>query len=81
MPRGAADQRSDERAAMEAVLHQRRIDPRVRDWLEAIPTDGLSEQDRLAVTHLLDMPGMAWAKVEGGRYYMSRAQYDSCYEQ
>ncbi|AUC55361.1 carboxypeptidase M32 [Sagittula sp. P11] len=46
MPRGAADQRSDERAAMEAVLHQRRIDPRVRDWLEAIPTDGLSEQDR-----------------------------------
>ena len=23
----------------------------------------------------------AWAKVEGGRYYMSRAQYDSCYEQ
>lgn len=35
MPRGAADQRSDERAAMEAVLHQRRTDPRIGEWLEA----------------------------------------------
>jgi carboxypeptidase Taq len=36
MPRGAADQRSDERAAMEAVLHQRRTDPRIGAWLSAI---------------------------------------------
>ena len=28
MPRGAADQRSDERAAMESVLHQRRTTDR-----------------------------------------------------
>ena len=33
MPRGAADQRSEEMAAMEAVLHARRTDPRVGDWL------------------------------------------------
>jgi len=33
MPRGAADQRSDEMAAMEAVLHARRTDPRVGEWL------------------------------------------------
>lgn len=36
MPRGAADQRSDERAAMEAVLHQRRTDPRIGDWLAQV---------------------------------------------
>ncbi|KPP91107.1 MAG: carboxypeptidase Taq [Rhodobacteraceae bacterium HLUCCA08] len=35
MPRGAAPQRAGEMAAMEAVLHARRTDPRVGDWLEA----------------------------------------------
>ncbi|WP_306044195.1 carboxypeptidase M32 [Nioella sp. MMSF_3534] len=34
MPRGAADQRSEEMAAMESVLHARRTDPRVGDWLD-----------------------------------------------
>lgn len=33
MPRGAAEQRSEEMAAMESVLHARRTDPRVGDWL------------------------------------------------
>ncbi len=33
MPRGAAEQRSEEMAAMEGVLHARRTDPRVADWL------------------------------------------------
>lgn len=36
MPRGAAPQRGEEMAAMESVLHARRIDPRVADWLAAI---------------------------------------------
>ena len=35
MPRGAADQRGEEMAAMEGVLHARRSDPRIADWLEA----------------------------------------------
>ena len=35
MPRGAAEQRAEEMAAMEAVLHARRTDPRVGEWLEA----------------------------------------------
>jgi carboxypeptidase Taq len=40
MPRGAAEQRGEEMAAMEAVLHARRIDPRIADWLDAAdPTD------------------------------------------
>ena len=34
MPRGAAEQRGDEIAAISGVLHARRIDPRVGDWLE-----------------------------------------------
>ncbi len=38
MPRGAADQRGQEMAALEGVLHARRTDPRVGDWLAgAVP--------------------------------------------
>jgi len=33
MPRGAAEQRSEEMAAMEGVLHARRTDGRIADWL------------------------------------------------
>ncbi|MEM7319976.1 MAG: carboxypeptidase M32 [Pseudomonadota bacterium] len=33
MPRGAAQQRGEEMAAIEAILHARRSDPRVGDWL------------------------------------------------
>jgi len=35
MPRGAAGQRGEEMAAIEGVLHARRADPRVADWLAA----------------------------------------------
>lgn len=34
MPRGAAKQRGEELAAIEGVLHARRTDPRVGEWLE-----------------------------------------------
>lgn len=33
MPRGAAGQRAEEVAALEGVLHARRTDPRIADWL------------------------------------------------
>ncbi|MDZ7906850.1 MAG: hypothetical protein U5N10_00435 [Gemmobacter sp.] len=33
MPRGAAEQRGEEMAALEGVLHARRTDPRLADWL------------------------------------------------
>ena len=40
MPRGASTQRGEEMAAMEGVLHARRSDPRLADWLErAQPAD------------------------------------------
>jgi carboxypeptidase Taq len=35
MPEGAAEQRGEEMGAMEGVLHARRSDPRIGDWLEA----------------------------------------------
>lgn len=35
MPRGASEQRAEEMAAMEGVLHARRTDPRIADWLAA----------------------------------------------
>ena len=35
MPRGAAVQRSEEMAALEGVIHARRTDPRIADWLAA----------------------------------------------
>ena len=37
-----------------------------------------TEQDRIAVTHLMEMPDLAWAKVDkdNGLYFMTRAQYD-----
>jgi len=29
----------------------------------------------------MDMPDLEWVKVEGEKYFMSRAQYDHCNEQ
>ncbi|WP_412562642.1 carboxypeptidase M32 [Thalassobius sp. MITS945101] len=43
MPRGAADQRSEEMAAMEKMLHARRTDPKVGEWLAAIDVATLDE--------------------------------------
>ena len=47
MPRGAAEQRGEEMAAMEGVLHARRTDPRVGEWLEA--ADPADDAGRAAV--------------------------------
>jgi carboxypeptidase Taq len=43
MPRGAAPQRGEEMAAIEGVLHARRTDPRVGDWLETAKPEGEAE--------------------------------------
>ena len=40
-----------------------------------------TEQDRVAVTRLMDMPDMKWEKEEDGRFFMKRAQYDHANEQ
>ena len=43
MPRAAAPQRGEEAEAMEQVLHARRTDPRVGDWLARIDETGFSD--------------------------------------
>ncbi|UWQ16553.1 carboxypeptidase M32 [Jannaschia sp. M317] len=44
MPRGAAPQRAEEMAALEEVLHARRTDPRLGDWLhEAHAKDAVAD--------------------------------------
>jgi carboxypeptidase Taq len=35
MPKGAAEQRAEEMGALDGVLHGRKTDPRIGDWLEA----------------------------------------------
>ena len=52
MPRGAAEQRSDELAAMEAVLHQRRTDARIGDWLAALNEGELDLVGQAQVRHI-----------------------------
>ena len=46
MPRGAAPQRGEEMAAMESVLHARRTDPRIADWLALIDEAHLDDAGR-----------------------------------
>ena len=48
MPRGAAAQRSEEIGALEAVLHARRMDPRVGAWLESAEADGPADDEARA---------------------------------
>ncbi|CUH77669.1 carboxypeptidase M32 [Tropicibacter naphthalenivorans] len=52
MPRGSADQRSEELAAMEGVLHQRRNSPRIGEWLAAIDHDALDAVGKAHLRHI-----------------------------
>ncbi|MEP3297693.1 MAG: carboxypeptidase M32 [Pseudoruegeria sp.] len=52
MPRGAAGQRGDEMAALENVLHGRRTDPRLGEWLSEIDPATLSVVDQSYVRHV-----------------------------
>ncbi|MCR8547086.1 carboxypeptidase M32 [Salipiger sp. P9] len=52
MPRGAADQRAEEMAALESVLHARRTDPRVGQWLEAIDPAALDADGAAQIRHI-----------------------------
>ncbi len=52
MPRGAASQRAEEMAALESVLHARRTDARVGDWLAAIEDADLNDVERAQIRHI-----------------------------
>lgn len=46
MPPAGAAQRAEQAAALMGVLHARRTDPRIADWLDATETDTLDEAGR-----------------------------------
>ncbi len=52
MPSGAGDQRADEMAALEGVLHARRTDARVGDWLAAIDDTALDTVAKAKLRHI-----------------------------
>ena len=52
MPKGAAPQRGEEMAAIEGVLHGRRTDPRVGNWLAAIDTSTIGDVGKAQVRHI-----------------------------
>jgi carboxypeptidase Taq len=52
MPEGADDQRAEERAAIEGILHQRRTDPRVGAWLAALDGADLTEVEQAQVDQI-----------------------------
>lgn len=52
MPEGAGDQRAEEMAVLEKILHQRRTDPRIGDWLAAIDDAQLTEVQRANLRHI-----------------------------
>ena len=52
MPRGAAPQRAEETAALETVLHARRVDPKVGEWLAIIDEAHLDDVGRAQLRHI-----------------------------
>lgn len=52
MPRGSAEQRGEEMGAIEGVLHGRRVDPRIGDWLDAIDGASLDDVGRANLRHI-----------------------------
>ncbi|UXX83863.1 carboxypeptidase M32 [Roseovarius pelagicus] len=52
MPRGAAAQRAEESGAMQSVLHARRIDPRIGEWLEAAEAEAVDDTARAQLRHI-----------------------------
>lgn len=52
MPRGAVEQRGEEFAALESVLHARRVDPRLGDWLDAIDDTALDAVGAAQMRHI-----------------------------
>ncbi|MDW3184161.1 carboxypeptidase M32 [Roseobacter sp.] len=52
MPRGAAPQRGEECAAIAGVLHARRVDPQVAEWLAALEGEELDARASAQLRHI-----------------------------
>ncbi|MEM8536916.1 MAG: carboxypeptidase M32 [Pseudomonadota bacterium] len=64
MPEGATPQRAEEHAAMASVLHARRVDPRVGDWLaSATPVDDVAAANLRAIKRDYDRAAKVPARL------------------
>ncbi len=55
MPKGGADQRGEEMAALEGVIHARRSDPRIGDWLASVtPADEAAAAQLRLIRHIYE---------------------------
>jgi carboxypeptidase Taq len=64
MPRGSATQRGDEMAALEGVLHARRTDPRIADWLDrAEASDDVAKAQVRAIRRSFDRASKVPARL------------------
>ena len=52
MPKGAAPQRAEEMGALQSVLHARRTDPKLGDWLDAIDDSDLDDAGQANLRHI-----------------------------
>lgn len=52
MPAGAIGQRADEIGALETVIHARRTDPRIGDWLASIDAEALDPVAQAQIRHI-----------------------------
>lgn len=52
MPKGAGEQRAEEMAALEGVLHARKTDPRLGEWLAAIDDSALDQVGQAQMRHI-----------------------------
>ncbi|MFU8814300.1 MAG: carboxypeptidase M32 [Pseudomonadales bacterium] len=87
MPPGAAEQRSEEQAAIESVLHARRTDPRIGEWLaSATAADAVAEANLRHIARdyrrAVRVPARLAAEiarvtsVAHGRWALARAEDD-----
>ena len=49
MPKGASEQRAEEVAAIQEVIHSRRTDPRIGEWLEGAEVENEVDQASLRI--------------------------------
>ncbi|SHI45545.1 carboxypeptidase Taq [Palleronia salina] len=64
MPRGAAEQRAEEMGVLSAMLHDRRTDPRVGDWLAAAePADDMQAAQLREIRRGFDKARMVPGKL------------------
>ncbi|WP_371224335.1 carboxypeptidase M32 [Roseovarius sp. 2305UL8-3] len=52
MPRGAAGQRAEESGALQSVIHARRTDARIGEWLEAAEDETLDQAGEAMLRHI-----------------------------